>query len=102
MDKATRDLWIGGVEAAILLEVKANNKPTKTDLSKAASTTYANAVSRINDLEEKGYITDELDQEDRRNHIVSLTEQGEKMAEGISQIFQVLDDDVKTKPELEI
>ena len=57
------------------------------EISEIMAVSSARVANVLNELEDKGFITREIDKDDRRNIIVKLTDNGEKFAEEQTRQF---------------
>ncbi len=81
------DFFLFG-ESAILIYLlrKKNEKRTPSDLSESLNITSARVAASLNNLETKGFITREIDTEDRRKINIYLTDSGLEEALKTSKI----------------
>lgn len=83
-----------------MLEVFEENYPTLNDLSDALGSSHQNVKQLIIKLENKGYVTTFLDEEDRRKMRIRMTQKcvvfkdkyGHKQQEFMKQLFKGIDE----------
>ena len=65
-------------DAMLLMHLECRDKVLPKEISDALGVSTARVAVVLNELEEKGYITREIDSQDRRQIIVKITAEGEK------------------------
>jgi len=80
--KTRRQRSFGGIhsEAVILMYIEQKEGVLPKDISDAMGVTTARVAVALNELAEKGLITREIDDSDRRRVIVKLTPKGHELA----------------------
>jgi len=74
-------------EIIVLIFIEQKEKVVPKDISEAMGVSSARIAIVLNDFADKGLITREIDDDDRRRIIVKLTPEGKKFATEQKQIF---------------
>ena len=81
------DVLQGEALALHCIEEHCQNTVVPGDISKTIGVSSARVATLLNDLENKGLVTREIDRNDRRKIIVKLTTQGQNVAKTKKQEF---------------
>ena len=74
-------------EAAILMYINLKKEILPKDISAAMGVSTARIAIALNELEKKGFVTREIDENDRRRIIVRVTPKGKDFSEEQRQVF---------------
>jgi DNA-binding MarR family transcriptional regulator len=79
---------------AALIELRDSGELTQQSLCGQLHLDPTNLVAILNDLEERGYAKRRRDPEDRRRHLVEVTNQGLAVIEKVSEVMDGVEDDL--------
>ena len=105
IDNKITDINISSGEAPFLLVLNENDKITQKELSDSLRTSEGLTTRVLKNLEKKEYITREIDQNNKRRKIITITSNGKKTAQILkkyqkeweSQIFgSITDEELKS------
>ena len=85
LDNKIVDFDITSGEVPFLLVLNENDKITQNELSNSLRTSEGLVTRVLRSLEEKGYVTREVDKENKRRKIITITPKGKKTAEIIKR-----------------
>ena len=84
---------LSGLEAKLLNQISLNNKQAAASaLAKENNVTIAAVMHCLVELEKKGYLVKEINDDDNRKKIYSLTPKGERQAKIATHIFRIVTD----------
>jgi MarR family transcriptional regulator, lower aerobic nicotinate degradation pathway regulator len=79
---------------AALIELRDSGELTQQSLCGQLHLDPTNLVAILNDLEERGYAKRRRDPEDRRRHLVEVTNQGLAVIEKVSEVMDGVEDEL--------
>lgn len=79
---------INSSQVNILFEIKRNNGLNQELISKYCNMNKGAVARSLKNLEDKGFITRKTDENNRRQNIISLTNEGEKITEKTQKTFE--------------
>ncbi len=85
------EVFVG--EARLLMTISEKDKLTQKELATQMGTSPASVGVSLKKLENKGYVKRNLDENDSRAFLITLTVKGEDFVENTHEIFQKLDRD---------
>ena len=79
---------------AALIELRDRGELTQQSLCGQLHLDPTNLVAILNELEQRGYATRRRDPEDRRRHLVEVSEKGIAVVEKVSEVMDGVEDDL--------
>lgn len=88
LSESFKDFGIGSGQYGFYLTIRNNEGINQKEISKILNVNKATTNKAIRKLEELGYVYTVIDESDKRNHLLFLTEEGKKILPQVSEKLQ--------------
>lgn len=94
LKKHLKDFNLKGYQVTMLFEIYKGKNLSQNDIGSNYNIDKGVISRTLKKLEEDGFISREIDKDNRRRNIVSLTQKGEEVVEEIIRIFEEWEDEI--------